>query len=29
MENYPQRDFHRVYFGEILRIRGSDEFRKK
>lgn len=29
MENYPQRDFHRVFFGEILRIRGSDEFRKK
>jgi len=29
MENYPQRDFHRVFFGEILRIRGSDEFRKQ
>lgn len=29
MENYPQRDFHRIFYGEILRIRGSDEFRKK
>lgn len=27
--NYPQLDFHRVFFGEILRLRGSDEFRKK
>jgi len=29
MENYPQRDFHRIYFGEMLRIRGSGEFRRK
>jgi flavin reductase (DIM6/NTAB) family NADH-FMN oxidoreductase RutF len=29
MPNYPERDFHRVFFGEILRIRGSKEFRKK
>ena len=29
MPNYPGRDFHRVFFGEILRIRGSAEFRKK
>jgi flavin reductase (DIM6/NTAB) family NADH-FMN oxidoreductase RutF len=28
-ENYPQLDFHRVFFGEMLSIRGSDEFRKK
>lgn len=28
MENYPQRDFHRIFYGEILRIRGGDEFRK-
>jgi len=26
---YPQMDFHRVFFGEILRIRGSREFRIK
>ncbi len=26
---YPQMDYHRVFFGEILRIRGSKEFRKK
>ena len=29
MANYPQMDFHRIYFGEMLRVRGSDEFRKK
>ncbi len=29
MPHYPQRDFHRVFFGEILRIRGSAEFQKK
>jgi len=28
-ENYPQLDFHRIYFGEILSLRGSSEFRKK
>jgi flavin reductase (DIM6/NTAB) family NADH-FMN oxidoreductase RutF len=26
---YPQMDYHRVFFGEILRIRGSKEFKKK
>jgi flavin reductase (DIM6/NTAB) family NADH-FMN oxidoreductase RutF len=26
---YPQMDFHRVFFGEILRVRGSREFRRK
>jgi len=26
---YPQMDFHRVFFGEILRIRGSKEFKRK
>jgi len=29
MKNYPKKDFHRMYFGEILHIRGSDYFRKK
>ncbi len=29
MPNYPERDFHRVFYGEILRVRGSEEFRKK
>jgi flavin reductase (DIM6/NTAB) family NADH-FMN oxidoreductase RutF len=29
MPNYPARDFHRVFFGEILRVRGGKEFRKK
>jgi len=29
MPNYPERDFHRAYFGEILRVRGSNEFRKE
>jgi hypothetical protein len=28
-EKYPQMDYHRVFFGEILRVRGSREFRKK
>jgi flavin reductase (DIM6/NTAB) family NADH-FMN oxidoreductase RutF len=28
-EKYPQMDYHRVFFGEILRIRGGREFRKK
>jgi flavin reductase (DIM6/NTAB) family NADH-FMN oxidoreductase RutF len=23
MENYPQKDFHRIYFGEILHIEGK------
>jgi flavin reductase (DIM6/NTAB) family NADH-FMN oxidoreductase RutF len=29
MPNYPERDFHRAYFGEILRVRGSREFHRK
>lgn len=29
MPNYPDRDFHRLFFGEMLAVRGSDEFRKK
>ncbi len=28
MPNYPARDFQRAYFGEILRVRGSGEFRR-
>jgi flavin reductase (DIM6/NTAB) family NADH-FMN oxidoreductase RutF len=28
-DKYPQMDYHRVFFGEILRVRGSREFRKK
>jgi flavin reductase (DIM6/NTAB) family NADH-FMN oxidoreductase RutF len=27
LENYPLKDFHRIYFGEILRIVGEEEFR--
>jgi flavin reductase (DIM6/NTAB) family NADH-FMN oxidoreductase RutF len=26
IKNYPNRDFHRIYFGEILQIRGTEEF---
>jgi flavin reductase (DIM6/NTAB) family NADH-FMN oxidoreductase RutF len=26
--NYPQQDYHRVFFGEILHVRGSEEFKK-
>ncbi len=29
MKNYPQYDFHRIYFGKIQYVRGIDEFRKK
>ena len=29
MTNYPVHDFHRIFFGEMLHVRGSDEFRKK
>jgi flavin reductase (DIM6/NTAB) family NADH-FMN oxidoreductase RutF len=25
-ENYPERDYHRIYFGEILAVRGTGEF---
>ena len=28
-EKYPQMDYHRIYFGEMLRVRGSKEFRRK
>ena len=28
-EKYPQLDYHRIFFGEILRIRGSREFKQK
>ncbi len=23
---YPQRDFHRIYFGEIVAIRGTEKY---
>ena len=26
IRNYPDKDFHRIYFGEILQIRGTKEF---
>jgi flavin reductase (DIM6/NTAB) family NADH-FMN oxidoreductase RutF len=26
-DQYPERDYHRVYFGEILAVRGTDRFR--
>ena len=26
MNNYPKLDFHRVYFGEVLEIRGSERY---
>ena len=26
-ENYPDRDYHRVYFGEILAVRGTGDYR--
>jgi flavin reductase (DIM6/NTAB) family NADH-FMN oxidoreductase RutF len=26
-ENYPERDYHRSYFGEILAVRGTDAYR--
>jgi flavin reductase (DIM6/NTAB) family NADH-FMN oxidoreductase RutF len=25
-ENYPDRDYHRIYFGEILAVRGTGDF---
>lgn len=25
--NYPQKDYHRIYFGEILAVRGTDQYR--
>ena len=28
-DKYPQMDFHRIFFGEILRIRGGKKFRGK
>ena len=27
-EKYPQKDYHRMYFGEILQINGTDKFLK-
>lgn len=27
-ENYPNKDFHRVYFGEILNIKGEEKYKK-
>ena len=27
-KNYPQKDYHRIYFGEILKIRGIDRYKK-
>ncbi len=29
IKNYPQKDFHRLFFGEILAIRGIDKFTQK
>jgi flavin reductase (DIM6/NTAB) family NADH-FMN oxidoreductase RutF len=26
-DNYPQKDYHRIYFGEILAVRGTDQYR--
>jgi flavin reductase (DIM6/NTAB) family NADH-FMN oxidoreductase RutF len=26
-ENYPEHDYHRIYFGEILAVRGTDDYR--
>lgn len=26
-ENYPQKDYHRIYFGEIVRAAGEDAYR--
>ncbi|HAQ62403.1 TPA: flavin reductase [Candidatus Delongbacteria bacterium] len=28
LENYPKKDFHKIYYGEILYIGGADNFRK-
>ena len=28
-ENYPQRDYHRIYFGEILAVRGTGDYRSE
>ena len=27
--HYPQKDYHRIYFGEILRVAGSRDYRSK
>ena len=27
-EKYPEKDYHRIFYGEILEIRGTDEFKK-
>ncbi len=26
--SYPQKDYHRIYFGEILKIKGTDKYSK-
>ena len=26
-ENYPERDYHRIYYGEILAVRGTGDYR--
>ena len=28
-ENYPQKDYHRIYYGEILSVRGDEQYRGK
>ncbi len=28
LENYPKKDFHKIYYGEILSISGTNKFRK-
>ncbi len=28
MKHYPDKDFHRIYFGEIIHVRGSEKFSK-
>jgi len=27
--NYPKKDYHRAYFGEILRVSGTDKYRRR
>ena len=28
-KSYPQKDYHRIYFGEVLNIRGTEKFKKE
>ena len=28
LDNYPKKDFHKIYYGEILSISGTEKFRK-